>query len=164
MSLSSKLPVHHILLADDDNDDCTLFRDALDDLPLATHLTTVRNGEQLMQLLNKNEELPDLLFLDLNMPRKNGFECLSEIKQDGKLRLIPVIIISTSFEPDIVNLLYRQGARHYIRKPNVYAQLVKVIHNAITLTSQGNLSQPLEEEFVLSPPSFYTEAVAGKTH
>ena len=155
-SSASKIPIHHILLADDDKDDCTLFKDALDDLPFATHLTTVPNGEQLMQLLNKNEELPDLLFLDLNMPRKNGFECLSEIKQDEKLKRISVIIISTSFDPDIVNRLYIQGARYYIRKPNVYADLVKAIHKAITLTSQGNSFQPSEEEFVLTPLSLYT--------
>lgn len=108
MTHLSHLPIHHILLADDDNDDCLLFKDALGDLPLATHLTIVRDGEQLMLLLNAKEELPDVLFLDLNMPRRNGFDCLSEIKENEKLRSLPVIIFSTSFDPDIVNLVCRE--------------------------------------------------------
>jgi CheY-like chemotaxis protein len=57
------------------------FKDALGELPLLTKLSTVANGEQLMEVLNQTELLPDLLFLDLNMPRKNGFDCLLEIKQ-----------------------------------------------------------------------------------
>ena len=163
MSHLSKAPFHHILLADDDKDDCLLFTDALNDLPLATQLTTVRHGEELMLLLHAKKELPDLLFLDLNMPRKNGFECLIEIKQSEKLRTIPVIIFSTSFEPDIVNLLYKNGARHYICKPNAFEQLVAVIHRAITITLQENrLSQIPREGFVLSPESCFNEPSVGK--
>lgn len=158
MSHLSQLQTQHILLADDDKDDCILFKDALDELPLSAQLTTVRNGEQLMQILNSKAQLPDLIFLDLNMPRKNGFECLSEIKQNEKLKQLPVIIFSTSFETEIVNLLYKNGAQHYICKPNEYAQLLKVIHHVITITSQLNLSQPPKEEFVLLPESCYNES------
>ena len=86
----------NILLADDDSDDCLFFKDVLDELNLPTLLTTVHNGEQLMEVLLKSTELPDILFLDLNMPRKNGFECLSAIKQTKKLNQVPVIIFSTS--------------------------------------------------------------------
>ena len=72
---------NNILLADDDQDDCLLFKEALDELAITVQLTAVQNGEELMQLLNKAEILPDLMFLDLNMPRKNGMECLFAIKQ-----------------------------------------------------------------------------------
>ena len=76
-----KLKQMFILLADDDTDDCIFFKEALDELLLPTKLMTVHDGEQLMHLLaNESTELPDVLFLDLNMPRKNGFECLEEIK------------------------------------------------------------------------------------
>jgi CheY-like chemotaxis protein len=145
-----------ILLADDDKDDCLLFKDALDELPISVELTTVHSGEQLMRLFGKMQELPDMLFLDLNMPRKNGFECLTEIKENGKLKELPVIIFSTSFDQDIVNLLYTNGAHYCIRKPNQFSRLKKLLHRAITLTSQalpidaaGNLVQPSREDFVI---------------
>ena len=112
-------PAHfQIILADDDLDDCMFFEEALNEFPLSIHLSIIHNGEKLMQhLLNKSEILPDLLFLDLNMPRKNGFECLAEIKQNEKLKHLPVIIISTSMVKDVVNLLYKNGALYFIRKP-----------------------------------------------
>jgi CheY-like chemotaxis protein len=149
--MSISLRTRHILLADDDQDDNILFQDILDELPLPTHLTTVFNGEQLMQLLNETkEQLPDVLFLDLNMPRKNGFDCLLEIKRSEKLKLLSVIIFSTSYDPEIVNLLYKNGAQYYIRKPNSYAKLKNDIHHALILTAQTNIEYPRQETFVLS--------------
>ena len=142
-----------LLLADDDKDDCLFFKDALEELPVSAQLTTVHNGEQLMQLLeqNKNEPPPPhVLFLDLNMPRKNGFECLAEIKLDEKLKELPVIIFSTSFEQDVVNLLYKRGGHYYIRKPAEFSQLKKVILEALTHIAKGNISQPAREHFVLT--------------
>ena len=104
----------NILLADDDPDDCLFFKEALSGSMLTTHLTTVPDGEYLMEMLNSTDAISDVLFLDLNMPRKNGFECLSEIKLNGKLKSLPVIVFSTSFEQEVVNLLYDNG--HFINK------------------------------------------------
>jgi CheY-like chemotaxis protein len=126
----------HILLADDDKDDGILFQEILDEIPLSTQLTTVYNGEQLMKLLNEKEPLPDILFLDLNMPRKNGLECLKEIRLTEKLKGLPVIIFSTSYESEIVNRLYKNGAQYYIRKPTDFTQFKKVIYQALILTAQ----------------------------
>jgi CheY-like chemotaxis protein len=149
--MSISIDTRHILLADDDKDDGILFQDILDELPLSTHLTTVFNGEQLMQLLHETkEQLPDVLFLDLNMPRKNGFDCLSEIKGSEKLKLLPVIIFSTSYEPQIVSMLYKNGAQYYIRKPNSYMHLKKLVHHALNLTAKATIEYPLREQFVLS--------------
>jgi CheY-like chemotaxis protein len=129
--LTEKLQV---LLADDDRDDCFLFREALSELPFNTHLETVNDGEQLMTYLHKHvDTLPHVLFLDLNMPRKNGFECLSEIKHHDKLQALPVVMFSTSYprdmhyENDIMKLLYKIGAWDYIRKPENFNQLKEVI-------------------------------------
>ena len=134
----------HIILADDDMDDCMLLENVLNEFPLSIQLSIVHNGEQLMQQLNKNQKhLPDLLFLDLNMPRKNGFECLTEIKKNENLKHLPVIIISTSLEKDIVNLLYKNGAHYFVRKPNDFSQLKKVIHHALSKMIQTKISQPL---------------------
>lgn len=144
------------MLADDDKDDSILFQDILEELPLSTHLTMVSNGEQLMQLLNQmNDKLPDVLFLDLNMPRKNGYDCLLEIKSSEKLKSLSVIIFSTAFEPQVVNILYEKGAQYYIRKSNSYMQLKNLIHQALILTANTNIEYPPQEKFVLSSQPVY---------
>ncbi|HEX7412749.1 MAG TPA: response regulator [Bacteroidia bacterium] len=140
----------NILLADDDADDCIFFKQALTELIIPTLLTTVHDGEQLMQLLtDETKKLPNILFLDLNMPRKNGFECLAEIKQNNKLKLLPVIIFSTSFEQEVVNTLYQNGAQHFIRKPAEFSQFKTIIQQALTLIAQGEITQATKENFVL---------------
>jgi CheY-like chemotaxis protein len=139
----------HILLADDDIDDCLLFQDALNELPLSTELTTVNNGEQLMRALAAKDRLPDLLFLDLNMPRKNGLECLLELQADERFRKVPVIIFTTSFNLEVINLLHSKGARYYVRKPEEFGNLKAVILKglqSIKKTETVGLNQ-----FVLNP-------------
>ena len=145
-------PAHfQIILADDDLDDCMFFEEALKEFPLSIRLSIIHDGEKLMQQLNNNsEKLPDLLFLDLNMPRKNGFECLSEIKRNDKLTHLPVIIISTSLVKDVVNLLYKNGTQYFIRKPAEFSQLKQVIHQALSKMVKQKISQPPTEEFILS--------------
>ena len=138
-----------LLLADDDKDDCDLFEEALDELHLPAKLDIVNDGEQLMQLLNSEISLPHVLFLDLNMPKKNGFECLLQIKQNDKLKGIPVIIFSTSFDRDIANLLYTNGAHYYISKPNEFDKLRNVIHEALTAVSQEGSAKPDRDNFIL---------------
>lgn len=141
-----------LLLADDDEDDCLFFEEVLEELPLEIQLTTVSDGEQLMRHLSTNiGALPAALFLDLNMPRKNGFECLVEIKKDKQLKALPVIIYSTSFDPETINLLYTHGAQYYIRKPAEFSRLKKVIEEALTLMAQSFTVQPDKEKFVIQP-------------
>lgn len=127
-----------ILLADDDRDDRFLFQEALKELPMKADLRTVYDGEHLMNYLNENaHDLPDVLFLDLNMPKKNGFECLSEIKLSDNLKDLPVIMFSTSFprdvnyEQDMIKMLYKIGASDYIRKPANFDELKEVILNSL---------------------------------
>ncbi len=147
----------NILLADDDVDDCIFFKKALEELLLATDVTVVNDGEKLMQqLTSKDSELPHVLFLDLNMPRKNGFECLAEIKQNEKLAALPVIIFSTSFEQGVVNQLYLSGAQYFIRKPSEFEQFKNIIHQTLFLIASqlasnktGKIRQPEKEDFVL---------------
>jgi CheY-like chemotaxis protein len=139
-----------LLLCDDDMDDCFFFKEALDALPISAKLTTVHDGEQLMRHLTKEtDNLPHVLFLDLNMPRKNGFECLVELKLDKKLERLPVIIFSTSLEQEVVNLLHKNGAQYFIRKPSEFSQIKIIIQHALTLINEGNIFQPTIENFVL---------------
>ena len=137
-----------ILLADDDIDDCIFFKGALDKSQIPTDLTTVHDGKQLMQLLvNEMTDLPHALFLDLNMPRKNGFECLSELKLNEKLKHFPVIMFSTSNDQEVVSRLYLNGAQYFIRKPPVIAQFEKIIHHTLTLIEQKHTMQPARADF-----------------
>ena len=146
-------PKYNLLLADDDTDDCTFFKDALEDLPISTTLITVSDGVQLMKYLidTSPDNLPDILFLDLNMPRKNGFECLTEIKTINKLEQLPVIIFSTSLDMNIVDLLYEKGAIYYIQKPAEYSKLRKVVLDALTVGARNNFKQPTKNNFILQP-------------
>lgn len=140
----------NLLLADDDSDDCLFFKEALDGLPLDAKLTTVHDGIELMDYLTANEHnLPDALFLDLNMPRKSGFECLSEIRSNETFRHLPIIILTTSLDMDVVNGLYVNGAHYYIRKPGEFSTLKNVIFKAVSLTKNQNLNQPAKDQFIL---------------
>ncbi len=141
----------NILLADDDPDDCYFMKEALKEFSLPTHLTTVLDGEELMELLTtETTELPAILFLDLNMPRKNGFECLSAIRGNEKLNHLPVIIYSTSFHMEIANRLYQNGANYYISKPADISRLKKIVQYIIVHITEGNNSKPPKENFVLT--------------
>ena len=141
MKSDLKLIPLNILLADDDTDDCFFFDKALKEIPIANHLTSVHDGVQLMNYLFENiEHLPNVLFLDLSMPRKTGFECLSEIKENKKLKDLHVVMFSTSFprdfdyENNIIKMLFEIGAQDYIRKPSDFKELKKVIHKALIKT------------------------------
>lgn len=141
----------NILLADDDMDDCSFFREAAEEQLLPGALTTVHEGEILMRhLKNEANELPDIIFLDINMPRKNGFECLIEIKSDDRLKHLPVIMFSTSFELSVVNHLYEDGAQYFIRKPAGFAEFKQIIQQSLALIVQENKSQPARKDFVIT--------------
>lgn len=141
-----------ILLADDDEDDCMFFREALDELSLCATLKTVNNGVELMNFLENNLlNLPQMLFLDLNMPRKSGAECLEEIKQSEKFKHLPVIIYSTSSNIDVMDQLYGKGAQYYIRKPADFSSLKSVISRTIELILQKKVLPSSREEFVIQP-------------
>jgi len=143
---------YYLLLADDDEDDCLFFEEALDEITLSTTLSVVNDGVQLMDYLKtKISNLPDVLFLDLNMPRKNGLECLDEIKNNENLKNLPIIIFSTSLDGEIVDKLYQKGASFYIRKPGEFSKLKSVIEKALTIASQNNFKQPERANFILQP-------------
>lgn len=135
-----------ILLAEDDADDRFFFTKALEEIPVITQLNTVNDGEALMKyLLGNYDNLPDLLFLDLSMPRKTGFECLIEIKENDKFKNIPVIVFSTSFKRDsdfereMVDRLYKIGAVDFIRKATDFAQIKQIIQDAINKLQKRKL-------------------------
>jgi CheY-like chemotaxis protein len=112
----------NILLADDDDDDREFFSEVLSELDATVTISTVKNGTELMKVLSDPaNELPDIIFLDLNMPCKNGRECLHDIKKSVRLRHIPVIIYSTSSNVKDIENAYNEGADLYVTKPNTFA-------------------------------------------
>ena len=128
----------NILLADDDIDDRSFFDKALKEIPVASQLKTFNNGEELMEYLVENSgQLPDVLFLDLSMPRKTGFECLAEIKENEKLKALSVIMFTTSFtrgldlEENLKATLNAMGASDYIRKPSDFNELKQIIEKTL---------------------------------
>ncbi|MCW3072462.1 MAG: response regulator receiver protein [Bacteroidetes bacterium] len=138
-----------VLLADDDEDDRFFFDIVLKELSIATQLATVENGEKLMRFLAENpDQLPDVLFLDLNMPRKNGSECLAEIKSNKRFKDLPVFIYSTSMHEDVADLLYNNGAHCYIRKTDII-ELQQVLEYALGMMIKNNFKRPARNKFIL---------------
>jgi DNA-binding NtrC family response regulator len=120
-------PIHTVTLADDDIDDRDLFVEAMSLVDSQISINTVKDGEELMDYLNTNTVKPGLIFLDLNMPRKNGKECLVEIQESVDLKTIPVVIYTTSLNPRDVEYCMSKGAFHFIRKPNSFEELKEML-------------------------------------
>ena len=117
----------NIILAEDDGEDADIFREILAELNPAISLTVVENGILLMALLERTEQLPDLIFIDINMPVKNGLQCLKEIKNDDKLNKISTIILSTSSHQKQIDESYSNGAFLYITKPTSYTEFKSLL-------------------------------------
>ncbi|WP_309614846.1 response regulator [Flavobacterium sp.] len=120
-----------ILLADDDEGDRLIFGEAMGELELNLKVQTVNNGMQLIEHLTKSTILPHLVFLDLNMPRKNGLECLKEIRSNERFAAISIAIYSTSASEKDIEETFLNGANVYIKKPNNFATLKQLLHKAV---------------------------------
>ena len=126
-----------ILLADDDADDRLLARQALETSRLVNDLRCVEDGEELLDYLHrrgkysdpKESPRPGLILLDLNMPRKDGREALREIKNDPRLRDIPIVVLTTSKAEEDIARTYHLGVNSYITKPVKFAALVEVMRS-----------------------------------
>jgi len=144
--------IKNIFLTDDDTDDCMIFTEILTEIEAANQarLTISNNGIELMQTLHDTvPPPPEVIFLDLNMPRKNGFECLAEIRKTPKLKAIPVVIYSTSSSNDVVDRSYDGGANYYICKPQSYLQLKKTIEMVLSFSREKLGHQPDRGNFVI---------------
>lgn len=124
-----------ILMADDDKDDQLLIRDALNESLVRSSLRIVNDGKELIEYLQGKEQFsgrdinaqPDLILLDLNMPRMDGRQALAAIKSDPVLRRIPVIILTTSTAEEDMLKAYDLGAASYFSKPVTYGGLVELM-------------------------------------
>jgi len=141
----------NIILADDDPDDRLLFAEAIDELPVFVNLLTFNNGDELMDWLNnRKNNLPDVLFLDLNMPRKNGFSALGEIKRNTNLQDLPVFIFSTASNREKIKQVFKDAAHHYIRKPIQFSDLKTLLYKSLKLIADNDMSLPGKDSFMLT--------------
>jgi CheY-like chemotaxis protein len=138
------------LLVDDDSDDTSLFKEVLGEVNSSIIFNSAEDGQQAIQFLkSRTNELPDVIFLDLNMPRMGGKECLVQIKNDEKLHKIPVIMYTTSSQSKDIEETMQKGAICFITKPtnikelkNILASIAGSVHNNLEKTLR-NLSNTI---------------------
>src|SRR5437870_57286 len=132
MSRPEKSKLLHFLLVDDDEDDRELFKEVAGEILLTAIISTVNGHKPLMQYLSKaNSSLPDFIFLDINMPGKDGIELLRDLKADGRYRHLPIGMYSTSSSPDLIEKAFSLGAYIYICKPTSIASIRKILSEVL---------------------------------
>ncbi len=123
------------MLCDDDEDDRFFFKDAISDIDNTVTVTTIDDCDKLIDALQQADP-PDVLFLDLNMPRKSGKECLSEIREKLQLMNLPIVIYSTSATTQDIDDTFLRGANFYMQKKSNYSVLKQAIKKIITSDKQ----------------------------
>jgi CheY-like chemotaxis protein len=123
-----------VLFIDDDEDDKLVFGHALTAIDANIQYLTASDGIEALKILNEELViLPDLIFMDLNMPKMDGFTCLDEIKKSSDLKEIPVLILSTSTNPRDIERAKNLGAKTFITKPSTYTALVDTLKNSFSI-------------------------------
>ena len=135
----------HIMMVDDDQDDALLFTYAMETLTTPYRFSIRHDGINLLNVIAT--ERPNIVFLDLNMPTKNGYECLREIRSNANFDNIPVVIYSTSASRNEIDKCFKQGADKYVIKPFTIAAISTMINQLCNTGWINNRSG--SEQFVL---------------
>jgi CheY-like chemotaxis protein len=123
----------HVLMVDDNDDDVLMIREAMEEAKVIHLVQTVSDGEQALGYLRRlgpfqNAIRPDLILLDINMPKKSGFEVLQEMKTDRELCIIPVVMLTTSLRDEDIARSYAKGASSYLAKPTSFQDLQQLVN------------------------------------
>lgn len=121
----------HIVLIDDDSDDFNILSFILEDIGANVRISSLPETESFIQKLKS--DLPDLIFLDIAIPKKCGLECLLEIRKDPELAHIPVVVYTDSRNPQEIKKAYQLGASLYVQKPTTYSEYVQTIKKTLAL-------------------------------
>ena len=140
----------HILLAEDDQDDRLLFLNVFNNVKINHTLKMCEDGLDLMSHLDTMEERPHIIFLDLTMPGKSGLECLKEIRRNRDMDDITIAIYSTSSIPSTIEQAFILGANVYIKKPNEFDDLKKILTEIIYVNWQYITEGFDKEHFMLN--------------
>ncbi|MEP6464846.1 MAG: response regulator [Parafilimonas sp.] len=136
---------NRFLLVDDDADDVSLFKEVLEEVNPSIDFISASDGQEALNVLRQHQNnSPDIIFLDLNMPRMDGKQCLTEIKKDPALQRIPVIMYTTSCQSKDIEETMLKGAICFITKPSNLKEL-KSILSSISQNLRGNLEKSLRE-------------------
>lgn len=145
-----KLDHLKVVLVDDDEDDRLFFKDAIEELDVNTSLLLFSNGQDFIDYVTlSGQPLPHIVFLDLNMPIKNGIQCLTEIRKSNALKDLSIAIYSTSCSDEDIEQTFIQGANIYINKPNDFKKLKDAIGKVLKLNWQYQTSNLNRENFLL---------------
>ena len=132
-----EIQLNNVLLAEDDEDDIHLFKTVLFELNRNIPVTVATDGNLLMAFLKQATTLPEMIFLDLNMPFKNGFECLDEIRSNETWNSIKIFVLSTSSQPEHIENAYKGGADLYLAKPTSYNQFKNMVEKCLVNNWEG---------------------------
>jgi len=132
----------HFFLVDDDMDDTSIFKEVLNEVNPSINLICTTNGHEALTALKNKDNLPDIIFLDLNMPRMDGKECLAFLKKDEYLQHIPVIMYTTSCQSKDIEETMLKGAICFITKPSNIKELRNILAS-IAQNVHGNLEKSL---------------------
>lgn len=138
-----------VLIADDDNEDFEILKDAIVELKLSVVIERAENGEILIKILN--EKIPDLLFLDILMPCKDGRQCLKEIRANKKFDLLPIIVFSSLRVWHEVEFCFREGANLFSIKPSSFVELKAIIEKIFAIDWRKSVYYPPLTQFVINP-------------
>jgi len=144
------IPKFNVVMADDDSDDRYMFMNAFKELTLDIHTHIVENGLELIQYLKTATQIPDIIFLDLNMPLMNGFECLKTLKQDHQYETCCFVIFSTSSRQQDIDETFLLGANIYLTKPESFNELKDLLYKVILFNCHYQRPEINRDSFVMS--------------
>jgi CheY-like chemotaxis protein len=134
--------IKKFLLADDDQDDADLFQEALRNIDKSIELSAANNGKDALRKLNQHLSVPEIIFLDINMPEMDGWDCLMNIKKNERFKNIPVVMFSTSSTSINGKKAIQSGAAGYLEKPTSYLKLKDFLEE-LSKASQSNLMETM---------------------
>lgn len=137
-------------MAEDDDDDYMVFSLAVNELSVKVVLTRAENGEILFKLLENDEKHPDMLFLDLLLPCKNGKDCLREIRANSKYDSMPIVVYSSLEDLQSIEFCYREGSNLYAIKPHSLRELKDVLEKIFSVNWKKMMYYPPMSRFVVN--------------
>lgn len=139
----------HVLIAEDDDDDYLIFSSVIEELKRAIQLSRVEDGIALIKFLE--ESIPDILFLDILMPCKDGRQCIREIRANKRFDTLPVITYSSLKTSETIDFFYREGANFYVVKPSSFPELKGVLEKLLSIDWKKALYYPAKAQFLVNP-------------